>query len=368
LLKDCEITIATLTPSVLAALSPEQYPMLQTVITAGEECPINVVSRWSVGRRFFNAYGPTEATVWNTVAECTDGNRKPTIGCPIINTQVFILDQQLQPAPVGVPGELHIGGAGLARGYLNRPELTAEKFIRHPFSAAPEARLYKTGDLARYQPDGQIEFLGRVDEQVKLRGFRIELGEIEVVLCQHPDVHQARVIVREDAPGDKRLVAYVVPNPDAAPSPEELRRHVQVKLPAYMVPSHFVALDHIPLTQSNKLDRKALPTPDVTSLGLKADVSAPRTPTEKQLVDLWAEILGVDQIGIHADFFALGGHSLLATQILTRIRDIFEVDLPQSCVFKAPTIAQMAELIDGVSRPEELSREEIERLQSILFD
>jgi non-ribosomal peptide synthetase component F len=203
------ITHMTLPPSALATLPIEELPALQNIIVAGEACSTGLVAQWSKGRRFFNAYGSTESTVCGTVYECPNGSRKLPIGHPIINTQVYILDPHLQPVPVGVPGELYIGGAGLARGYLNRPELTSEKFICNPFSNEPGARLYKTGDLARYQPDGNIEFLGRLDDQVKIRGFRIELGEIEAVLGQHPAVDETVVVIREDVPGNKRLVAYV---------------------------------------------------------------------------------------------------------------------------------------------------------------
>ena len=259
------ITHATLPPSVLAVLSAEALPALQVVVCAGEACSADIVARWAPGRRFFNAYGPTEATIWSTVAECHDDGRKPLIGRPIANTQVYILDPYLNPVPIGIPGELHIGGDGLARGYLDRPELTKEKFIPNPFSEDPDSRLYKTGDLARYLPDGNIEFLGRIDTQVKIRGFRIELGEIEAALKRHPAVKVCAVIAREDTPGDKRLVAYVVVAEESAPADAMLRDYLKQSLPDYMLPSAFVVLDQLPSTPNGKLDRKALPAPEYRS-------------------------------------------------------------------------------------------------------
>jgi acyl carrier protein len=266
----------------------------------------------------------------------------PSIGKPIANTKIYILDANLHPVPVGVPGELYIGGIGLARGYLRRPDLTAEKFIPHPFSHEPGARLYKTGDLARYLPDGNIEFLGRTDDQVKIRGFRIELGEIEAILGQHPAVMETVVMAREESPGDKRLVAYVVPRQEGASTISELRSFAKEKLPEYMVPSTFVFLDRLPLTPNGKVDRKALPTPDQKRPKLEEVYVAPRNPVEEIIAEIWAEVLKVGKVGIHDNFFDLGGHSLLATQVMSRVRDAFQLDLPLSRLFENPTVAGLA--------------------------
>ena len=238
---------------------------------------------------------------------------------------------------------MHIGGVGLARGYLNRPDLTAEKFIPDPFSAEPGARLYKTGDLARYLPDGNIEFLGRADHQVKIRGFRIELEEIEAALRQHPAVRQAAVLAREDAPGEKRLVAYVV----AKATAEELRRSVRDKLPDHMVPAVVVLLDALPLLSNGKIDRRALPAPDRARPELDGAFVSPRTPTEQKLAEIWAQLLGIELVGVHDNFFDLGGHSLLATQAASRMREAFEVEIPLRRLFEVPTVAGLAESIEA---------------------
>ena len=294
------------------------------------------------GLDVWNLYGPTEATINATVAKLQpDG--PIIIGRPIGNTQVYILDPHLNPVPRGVVGEIHIAGDGLARGYWNRPELTKDKFIRNPFSDTPAARIYKTGDLARYLPDGNIEFLGRIDHQVKIRGFRIELGEIEAVLTQNPAVREAVILAREDIPGDKRLVGYVVPNGESAPTASDLRSFLQQKLPEYMVPSAFVILGALPLTPNGKLDRKALPAPDQTRPELEETFVAPRTPVEETLASIWAGVLKLDKVGIHDNFFDLGGHSLLGTQLISRIRDAFKLDLPLRNLFEAPTIDGLAQ-------------------------
>jgi acyl-CoA synthetase (AMP-forming)/AMP-acid ligase II/aryl carrier-like protein len=272
----------------------------------------------------------------------------PPIGRPISNTQIYILDVHRQPVPVGVSGELYIGGAGVARGYLNRPELTAEKFLADPFSAEAGARMYKTGDVGRYLPDGNIEFLGRNDFQVKIRGFRIELGEIEAKLSAHPGVREAVVLAREDSPGDKRLVAYYTPtrtldesgaladNVDA----ELLRAHVATTLPEYMVPAAYVLLETLPLTPNGKLDRKALPAPEADAYALSV-YEAPLGEIEVALAAIWADLLKLDQIGRHDNFFALGGHSLLAVTLIERMRrQGLQADL--RAMFDAPTLAQLA--------------------------
>jgi amino acid adenylation domain-containing protein len=296
-----------------------------------------------------NGYGPTETT---TLACCYRVPRAISesavaipIGPPIGNTEVYVLDRRLQPVPVGVTGELYIGGAGLARGYLNRPELTRERFIEHPFSTTPGARLYKTGDLVRWLPDGNLDFLGRIDDQVKIRGFRIELGEIESVLCRHPHVKQAAVTVREDRPGEKRLVAYPVLAKQPAIACQDLRSHLRQELPEYMIPSLFVPVEDLPLTPNGKVDRRALPLPGTARTGGAGDYTAPRNPVETALAKMWAELLHVERIGVHDDFFDLGGHSLTATRVVARIERQFGVSVPLQCIFETPTIAQLAELI-----------------------
>ncbi|RCJ32144.1 non-ribosomal peptide synthetase [Nostoc punctiforme NIES-2108] len=338
------ITHITLPPSALAVMPESELSALQTIIVAGEASSSELIRQWSAGRNFFNAYGPTEASVCATIAKCTDDDDKISIGKAIANVQVYILDEYLQPVPIGVPGELHIGGTGLSRGYLNRPELTQEKFIPNPFKGAGESKLYKTGDLARYLPDGNIEYLGRIDNQVKIRGFRIELGEIEELLNQHSDVQTACVIAREDNPGDKRLVAYVVGQKQDPPTINQLRSFLSSQLPQYMIPHAFVMLESLPLTPNGKVDRRALRAPDSRE-GLEISFVAPRSPIEEILTQIWTQALKVDQVGIYDNFFELGGHSLLATQLVSRIRNIFKVELPLREFFARKTVAELAQVI-----------------------
>nr|AEU11003.1 NpnC [Nostoc sp. 152] len=340
------ITHITLPPSALLVLPEDELPALQTIIVAGEACAVELMQQWSTRRNFFNAYGPTEASVCATVAKCTPNDQKVSIGRPIANTQIYILDQHLQPVPIGVPGELHIGGAGLARGYLNRPELTQEKFIPNPFN---NSKLYKTGDLARYLPDGNIEYLGRIDNQVKIRGFRIELGEIETILNQHQNIQTSCVIAHIDNSGDKRLIAYIVPQPQATPTIDQLRSHIKTQLPEYMIPSAIIILESLPLTPNGKIDRRALPAPEFQSQPTEKFV-APRTPVEEILALTWTQILRIEIIGIHDNFFELGGHSLLATQLISRIRSNLQIELPLRSLFAAPTIAQLAQNIQQLQQ------------------
>ena len=297
-----------------------------------------------------NLYGPTEAAVDVTYWACRKGDDRLTvpIGRPVANTQMYVLDTRMQPVPVGVAGELYIGGVQVGRGYVGRDDLTTERFVSDPFSKTPGARLYKTGDLARHLPDGAIEYLGRLDYQVKIRGQRIELGEIEATLDKHAGVGQSVVMAREDTPGDQRLVAYVVPR-QAAPSTEELKEHLSRELPAYMVPSAFVFLEALPLTSSGKVDRKLLPVPERSDS--KATYVAPRTATEEILAGIWGKVLGLERVGVHDNFFELGGHSLLATRLISRIRGAFQVELPLRCLFEAPTVASLAENIETARRP-----------------
>jgi amino acid adenylation domain-containing protein len=299
------------------------------------------------GVRLINGYGPTEGTTFTT---CHTVSPADTIGAipigkPIANTRTYVLDASMTPVPIGVPGELFVGGDGVARGYLGRPDLTAERFVADPFGARPEARLYRTGDLVRWLPDGTIAFLGRLDQQVKLRGFRIELGEIEAVLGQHPGVREVTVIVREDAPGDKRLIAYLVVA-DAAPSASDLRAHLKARLPEYMVPAAFVMLESIPLTANGKIDRRALPPPDAAALEAR-DRVAPRGPVEEGLAAIFSELLRREDVGARDGFFELGGHSLLAAQAIARIRAAFGVELPLRALFEAPTVAELAARVEG---------------------
>ncbi|MFP5261772.1 MAG: amino acid adenylation domain-containing protein [Blastocatellia bacterium] len=298
------------------------------------------------GVTYFNVYGPTECTVDTAACRVQKSLSKPTIGRPLANIRVYILDKDLNPVPIGVHGEMHVGGACLARGYLGRADLTADRFIPDPFAGEPGARMYKSGDLARYLPDLNIEFLGRVDQQVKIRGFRIELGEVESVLGNHPDVREAVVMAREDSPGDKRLVAYVTSRRQAAAGVNELRAYLRERLPDYMVPSAFVALQALPINANGKVDYRALPAPDQSRSALEKTYVPPRTPAEKRLADVWAGVLGVDKIGIYDSFFELGGHSILAIQMMLKIRKSFDIDLPVTAMFHAPTIAEFARLME----------------------
>jgi aspartate racemase len=337
-------------------LLPEQ---LRLVVIGGERAIPGRLAQWQkcsdTHVRLLNTYGPTEATVvattWKLVGSAEDvtSMREVPIGHPIANVQTHVLDRYLNPVPIGVFGELHIGGAGLGRGYLNGPELTAEKFIPNPFSNEPGARLYKTGDLARYRPDGNIEFLGRVDSQAKIRGFRIELGEVEAALNQHRSVRETAVVVREDELGNNKLVAYIVTDRGQAPTVSELRSFLKLKLPEYMVPSAFMFLDALPVTVNGKIDRRALPVPDHSMPELEGAFVAPRTSTEEILVRIWAKLLGLKQIGIRDNFFDLGGHSLLAVRLFAEIEKEFNKYIPLSTLFQSATIEHLASVISQKS-------------------
>jgi len=331
-------------------------PSLRLVILGGEKALPERLKTWfeCVGEqvRLLNNYGPTEATIGATIYELSADDttlRELPIGRPLGNICTYILDQNGQAVPIGVPGELHIGGAGLARGYLNRPDLTDERFIRNPFNDSPTERLYKTGDQVRYLPDGNIEYLGRIDDQVKVRGFRIELGEIEATLSQHPNLLSVAVVLREDIPSQKSLVAYAIPLQEPAPTFSELRHFLKEQLPDYMVPSAFVILECLPVTPNGKVDRKSLPAPDLNSLIQKADFVVPRTPTEELLASIWAKVLGVDKVSINDNFFESGGHSLLATQLLSKVSHTFGLNLPLSKLFESPTVAGCSSYIEAVS-------------------
>ncbi len=342
------VTVMQATPitwRLLLAAGWQGKPDLK-ILCGGEALPLELAEQLLPrAASLWNLYGPTETTIWSTICKIEPGEEVVTIGRPIANTQIYLLDPQLQPVPVGVPGELYIGGDGLARGYLHRPELTTERFLPQPFSDEPGACLYRTGDLARYRPDGTIEHLGRLDFQVKLRGFRIELGEIEAVLVQHPAVRQAVVVAREDVPGDKRLVAYVVLCEQQMAKAGDLQRHVIKQLPNYMVPSAVVLLEAFPLTPNGKVDRRALPAPDHSHPERAGSFVAPRAPLEEMVAASWSQVLDIGQVGIHDNFFELGGHSLLAMQVIAHLRITLQVELSLRSFFEAPTIAQLAERI-----------------------
>ena len=337
---------------------------LKEVITAGEQLKITSRIRLFFGRlegcRLYNHYGPTEThvvTSFSLKGAPTEWKKFPPIGRPISNTQTFILDTNLEPVPISVPGELYIGGHGLARGYLNRPELTAEKFITHSYGTTPSMRLYRTGDRARYLPDGNIEFLGRIDNQVKIRGYRIELEEIETILNQHPEVKESVVVARQgDASADNRLVGYVVPRRQSVPSVSELRNFLKSKLPDYMVPSTFVVLSALPVTANGKLDRKALRPSNSISPRITQGFVAPRTRIEKAIAQAWQDLLNSGSLGVDDNFFEIGGHSLLATQIVSRLREVFNREIPVRVVFEAPTVGGLArkiqDLIQNGNTPE----------------
>jgi len=342
LLQKRQVTNVTLPPTALAALPEAKLPFLRTIIVAGEACPPELVERWAPGREFFNAYGPTETSVWVTVARCLDGGRKPLIGRPVDNFQTFVLDARMRPVPVGVAGELYVGGEGLARGYLKRPGLTAERFMPNPFSTRGGARLYRTGDLARYLRDGNIDFLARMDQQVKIRGFRVEPGEIEVELEADDRLCEAAVMVREDMPGQPQLVAYVVPQAGQSITVSELRAILKEKLPDFMIPSAFILLDRIPLTPNGKVDRKALPAPDEGRPLLESVYVPPQTEMEIKISDAWCKALRLQRVGVLDNFFDLGGHSLLMLRTQTLLQESLKRELPLIALFKYPTVATLA--------------------------
>jgi len=350
-----QITVIALVPSMLRLLLEEKEldacNCLRHITCGGESLPVELLERFfarlNLDNVLHNAYGPTEASIDASFWTCKRGTDRgiAPIGRPITNTQIYILDFDLQPVLGGEPGELHIGGIGLARGYLNRPDLTANKFIPNPFSREPSQRLYKTGDLARYLPDGNIEFLGRIDHQVKLRGFRIELEEIEAALSQHPSIQQSVVMVREDIPGEKRLVAYVVLNQKQTPTIDELRHLLKQHLPDYMVPSAFILLDALKLTPNGKVDRLALPPPDQKRTAPQKVVT-PRNTLELQLTKIWEEVLEIQPIGIRDNFFDdLAGNSLNAVRLFRKIEKSFGKQLSLTTLFLAPTVEQLASVL-----------------------
>lgn len=341
---------------------------IRVMIAGGERFPHEMARLWYQlplrSARFFNAYGPTEGTVTSATFELSpeialkETETSVPLGRAVLNRTLYVLDRANQPVSVGVVGELHIGGRCLARGYLNRPELTAECFVPNPFSQQPEDRLYKTGDLVRYLPDGMIEFVGRRDTQVKIRGFRIELGEIEAVLAEHEAVQQAVVVAREDGHGGKRLVGYVVRNPQYQVERDEekhtlisrLRALLEERLPVYMIPGALVLLESLPLTANGKVNVRALPEPDVTHIERTEQLVTPRTSLEESIADIWREVLGIEQVGVYDNFFMLGGHSLLAIQVITQLQLRLRVDVTVRHFFEAPTVAELAAIITSLQR------------------
>ncbi|NEQ80495.1 MAG: amino acid adenylation domain-containing protein, partial [Moorea sp. SIO2I5] len=342
---DC--TPSQLTLITLEKWSDQEQTLPEMVLVGGEA--IDELTWQALAKakqtNFYNVYGPTECTVDTTVASCHKNGVKPVIGRAIANTQIYILDSHLQLVPIGVPGELHIGGAGLARGYLNRPDLQAQKFIPNPFRQEEGECLYKTGDKARYLPDGNIEFLGRIDNQVKIRGFRIELGEIEAVLGQHPAVRKTVVVARKDQSDQKRMVAYIVSEQEEDITSSQLRQFLKQKLPDYMIPSAFAFLEKLPLTPNGKVNRRALPELDQSNRPQEAGFVSPRNFLELQLSQIWSDLLNVNPVGVNDNFFDLGGHSLLAVRLMARIKQQFGTDLPLATLFTEPTIENQASLL-----------------------
>jgi amino acid adenylation domain-containing protein len=339
------VNTAILPPSLWALLPDDGLPELRVPVTAGEACAPEVAARWSRGRRLVNAYGPTEATVCATLGVVEGGVRRVPLGRPLRGIRVHVLDRALREAGIGVPGEVCVGGIGVGRGYLGRPGLTAERFVPDPVADAPGARMYRTGDLGRWLPDGTLDYLGRLDHQVKLRGFRVELGEVEAALAALPDVREALALVRTSPAGDPRLVAWAIPADGAEPGPAAVRAALRRTLPEHMVPGEIILLPAWPLTPNGKVDRAALPAPG-WGAGHARD-QAPRTPTEEVLAALWSEVLGVPEIGRHDSFFALGGHSLLATRVVSRILSVLGADLPLAELFDAATLERLAARVDA---------------------
>jgi amino acid adenylation domain-containing protein len=358
-----EVRLIVTVPSILRELlRMKGLPSsLTTVTTAGEFLPVELVRQLSElphVQKVWDLYGPTETTTYSTFT-LRAPDKPATIGRPIANTRVYILDEQLQPVPVGSFGELFIGGAGVAREYLNQPELTAQRFLPDPFTGNPEDRMYRTGDLCRYRADGTIEYAGRIDHQIKIRGLRVELGEIESILLGHPGVSEAVVVAREDSPGKQSLVAYLARHSPAASESEsdfvaDVRRRLEARLPRGMVPEAILVLDRLPLTPNGKVDRKALPVPaetsriETSSATTAPEHVAPRTLTEETLSAIWSELLERNHFGVHDDFFQLGGHSLVALRLISRVREALQIELPIKAVFQSPTIAGLATIVDQI--------------------
>jgi amino acid adenylation domain-containing protein len=362
LLRSRGVRVATLPPSLLALLTPGDLDGLGTLVVAGERLEPELADRWRRHHRLINAYGPTEITVCASIG-AVEGGGIPPIGAPIANSRAYVLDAALNPVPIGAVGELYLGGAGTARGYGGRPALTAERFVADPYTG-DGSRMYRSGDRARWRPDGQLEFVSRADEQIKVRGFRVEPGEIEAVLGAHPAVAAAVVAAHRDET-DLRLVAYLVPDDPAEGLPDagELRAFAGRRLPAYMIPAVFVELASVPLTPNGKVDRKALPAPGEARVRSAVAYAAPRTELERTVAEIYAQLLGLDRVGIDDGFFDLGGHSLLATQLVFRIREEYDAELPLEDLFNRPTVRQVAEAVSkarfGVENTEDYEEFEL---------
>jgi amino acid adenylation domain-containing protein/non-ribosomal peptide synthase protein (TIGR01720 family) len=369
-----QVTLINTVPSAIDELLQLNYlpDSAYVVNLAGEPLQKKLVQQLyerKTVKQVFNLYGPTEDTTYSTWGLMNrDDHESPAVGRPISNTQAYVLDRRGRPLPIGIPGELHLGGMGLARGYLGRPDLTAEKFIPDPFNVEPGARMYRTGDVARFRPDGRIDFLGRMDHQVKIRGYRIELGEIEAALTEYPSVKTCVVVARADADDDKRLVAYIVARDGEKPGHLELRSFLRARLLEQMVPSAFVLLDEMPLTPNGKINRRALPAPEVSRPDIEQRYVAPRNDIEAAVVELWQEVLGINPIGVSDNFFDLGGHSLKATSLLSKVRRIFRTELPLSVVFQATTIEALAcALVEHEAKPGQTAKiaHVLQRIKSI---
>ncbi|HYG65312.1 MAG TPA: amino acid adenylation domain-containing protein, partial [Thermoanaerobaculia bacterium] len=359
------ISVLTLTPPALAVLPPAELPALRTLIVAGEACPPELADRWGMGRRLWNAYGPTEGTVCATAVLHLPGRDRLPIGRPIDGVHVHLVDEGGEPVPVGVTGELALGGAGVARGYLGRPDLTAERFVPDSFGEQPGGRLYRTGDLGRLLSTGEIEFLGRRDTQVKIRGHRVEPGEVEAVLAAHPAVEESAVVVRDDGPAGRRLVACVTAATQALGLRQELRAYLEARLPSHMVPAEIAVLPGLPRTSAGKVDRRALTDLLTGGAGAPGDAGdgggwPPANPLEELVAGIFAEVLGRDRVGADGQFFDLGGHSLMATQVMSRVEAVLGVELPLQALFEAPTVAGLAERVaaagPGRRRPPAIER------------
>jgi acyl-coenzyme A synthetase/AMP-(fatty) acid ligase len=372
-LEEKQISVMAIPPSLLETIADGEYGRLETVVVGGEACSEELAERWSRGRALWNAYAPTEATIYATVMryEEREGEKrgKPGLGRGIENTQVYLLDEEGEPVPVGVVGEIYIGGAGVARGYLNRAGLTGERFVPDPYKEdayiedankgegeGGGGRLYRSGDLGRWGKDGQLEFVGRNDEQVKIRGYRVELGEIEARLREEEGVKEAVVVVREEEGGGKRLVGYYTEEEGRGRGgsegggggrAEEIRGHLLGKLPEYMVPGAYVRMEKLPLTRNGKIDRKGLPAPEGEAYAV-GEYEAPEGEMESKLASLWAEMLRVERVGRHDNFFALGGHSLLAVRVAARIQQEFGVNVSTNDLFTNPVISGFAEHITNL--------------------
>jgi acyl-CoA synthetase (AMP-forming)/AMP-acid ligase II/acyl carrier protein len=362
-----QVTRIVLVPSLLRVLiesdlaPAHRLPHLRYWTSSGESLPPDLLKQFQAqmpDRTLLNLYGSSEVSADSTAIDvsATAHTASVPIGRPIHNTSIYLLDDEMEPVPIGIPGEIYLGGAGLARSYLFRPELTAERFIPDPFSSTPGARLYQTRDIGRYKSDGNVEYIGRRDRHVKLRGIRIDLGEIESVLGHHPALRDVAVALHSGVPGGDRLVAYVVAHQAPAPSADQLRQFLERQLPQYLIPSRIMILDEMPLTPNGKIDRRALPAPPTGRDEFADAYTPPRTQVEEILAQIWAAVLGLDRVGIEDNFFSIGGHSLLATRAMSRINSSFQIVLPLRRLFELPTIAELAEAIDAAKAAESQPR------------